>query len=71
MTGVSKWMSADAAEKYHAEDNYYTKTLGIIRGDEKILKMLGLKKGQTISKKKGKQMFNKLLHGINPKTGKS
>jgi len=71
MTGVSKWMSADAAEKYHAEDNYYTKTLGIIRGDKKILKMLGLKKGQKISKKKGKQMFNKLLHGINPKTGKS
>ena len=68
---VSEWMSVDTAEKYHAEDNYYTKTLGIFRGNDRILSILGIKEGQVISKRKGKKIFNQLLRGINPKTGKS
>ncbi len=71
MMTASGWMSVSAAEKYHAEDNYYTKTLGIFRGNKRLLSKLGIKPGQHISKRKGKAIFNKLLRGINPATDKS
>ena len=71
MTTVSGWMTAKAAEEYHAEDNYYTKSIGIFRGDKRLLSKLGIKEGQVVSKRTGKKIFNKLLQGINPATGKS